>query len=383
MSKVVIDDSKLVNIADAIRNKNGSANKYTPTEMATAIGEIKVSTGAEIAPEDLVFSGDCGYKFYRGQWSWMIEKFGNKITTENIYNCQNMFRENKKISSIPFSLNFNESYGGYIDSIFLQSSIVSPPSLNNFKVKSASTVFYNCEEITEIPENYFDTWDFSDINESTNSGDSLSAIFYSCYKLRKIPNDLSMIYNKTTFYATNFYYTPFTNCYCLGKITNLPITTATLSSSNYFVNPFEYCCRLKKLTFSLNNGIPKTANWQKQIINVSISVGYDKSSNSNLTKYGMPSDTEITDDTSYQLLKNNEDSWTKNIAYSRYNHDSAVETINTLPDTSAYLAESGGTTNIIKFTGASGSATDGGAINTLTEQEIAVAAAKGWTVSLV
>ena len=52
MSKVVIDDSKLVNIADAIRNKNGSANKYTPTEMATAIGEIKVSTGAELAPED-------------------------------------------------------------------------------------------------------------------------------------------------------------------------------------------------------------------------------------------------------------------------------------------------------------------------------------------
>lgn len=97
----------------------------------------------------------------------------------------------------------------------------------------------------------------------------------------------------------------------------------------------------------------------------------------------MPSDTEITDDTSYQLLKDNEDSYTRKIAYSRYNHDSAVETINTLPDTSAYLAESGGTTNIIKFKGASGSATDGGAINTLTEQEIAVAAAKGWTVSLV
>ena len=97
----------------------------------------------------------------------------------------------------------------------------------------------------------------------------------------------------------------------------------------------------------------------------------------------MPSDTEITDDASYQLLKDNEDSWTTSSAYSRYNHDSAVETINTLPDTSAYLAESGGTTNIIVFEGASGSATDGGAINTLTEAEIAVAAAKGWTVTLV
>ena len=53
-----------------------------------------------------------------------------------------------------------------------------------------------------------------------------------------------------------------------------------------------------------------------------------------------------------------------------------------MPDTSAYLAANGGT-NTIKFKGESGSATDGGAINTLTAEEIAVATAKGWTVSLV
>jgi hypothetical protein len=66
--------------------------------------------------------------------------------------------------------------------------------------------------------------------------------------------------------------------------------------------------------------------------------------------------------------------------YSRYNHDSAVNTINSLPDTSAYLATAGGT-NTIKFKGNAGSKTDGGAINTLTAEEIAVATAKGWTVS--
>ena len=81
-------------------------------------------------------------------------------------------------------------------------------------------------------------------------------------------------------------------------------------------------------------------------------------------------------------MKNDPDSWTYDINYSKYNHDSAVETINSLPDTSAYIATAGGT-NTIKFNGASGSKTDGGAINTLTEEEIAVAAAKGWTVTLV
>lgn len=93
-------------------------------------------------------------------------------------------------------------------------------------------------------------------------------------------------------------------------------------------------------------------------------------------------DKRIKDDATYQALKNDPDSWTYDINYSKYNHDSAVETINSLPDTSAYIATAGGT-NTIKFNGASGSKTDGGAINTLTEEEIAVAAAKGWTVTLV
>jgi hypothetical protein len=78
-----------------------------------------------------------------------------------------------------------------------------------------------------------------------------------------------------------------------------------------------------------------------------------------------------------QALKDNPDWWTCDVNYSRYNHDSAVATINSLPDCSATG------TNTIKFKGTMGAKTDGGAINTLTEEEIAVAAAKGWTVSLV
>ena len=93
-------------------------------------------------------------------------------------------------------------------------------------------------------------------------------------------------------------------------------------------------------------------------------------------------DKEIKDDATYQALKNDPDAWTRDQAYSFYNHDSAVETINSLPDTSAFLAEQGGT-NTIKFRGNLGSNTDGGAINTMTAEEIAVATAKGWTVTFV
>ena len=59
------------------------------------------------------------------------------------------------------------------------------------------------------------------------------------------------------------------------------------------------------------------------------------------------------------------------VLFSRYNHTSAVETINSLPDTSATG------TNTIKFKNYAGACTDGGGINDLTAEEIAVAAAKG------
>ena len=58
-------------------------------------------------------------------------------------------------------------------------------------------------------------------------------------------------------------------------------------------------------------------------------------------------------------------------------------TLNSLPDTKAYLDSAGGT-NTIKFKRNSGSATDGGGI---TEENIAAAAAaaseRGWTVAFV
>jgi hypothetical protein len=145
--------------------------------------------------------------------------------------------------------------------------------------------------------------------------------------------------------------------------------------------------RLKNLTFETLGGAPHIANWKSQTIDLSSNVGY-ASTDSYIVNYnsGITKDkgiyATIYAPEQYQALKNDPDWYTVDPQYSRYDHDSAVATINSLPDTSAYLATAGGT-NTIKFKGAAGSATDGGAINTLTEEEIAVATAKGWTVTLV
>ena len=69
------------------------------------------------------------------------------------------------------------------------------------------------------------------------------------------------------------------------------------------------------------------------------------------------------------------------ILTSRFNHKSMVDLINTLPDTSEYIAAKGGT-NTLKLCRYMGDLTDGGGASNLTEEEIAVATAKGWTIAL-
>ena len=125
------------------------------------------------------------------------------------------------------------------------------------------------------------------------------------------------------------------------------------------------------------DGSPIAVSWKNQTLKMNeiptnVTAGRITGNNSGIT-----ADKEVTDDATYAALKNDPDWFSCNIKYSRYNHDSAVNTINSLPDVTT------GSGNIIKFRGDMGELTDGGAINTLTEEEIAVATAKGWTVSLV
>lgn len=68
--------------------------------------------------------------------------------------------------------------------------------------------------------------------------------------------------------------------------------------------------------------------------------------------------------------------------FSKFNHKTMVSIINTIMDTSEYIASKGGT-NTIKFYKYQGDLTDEGGASNLTEEEIAVATAKGWTIALV
>ena len=361
MSKVLVNESSLTGIADAIRGKNGSTDTYKPSEMAAAITAIS-GGGPDIPDSAFVISGDCNYLNYNGHWDWFFNNYGNKISLNPT--SITSWMENSKIENWQATAKV-KSNGFFAKMINLKTVSGEITAENGALI---SSIFSECKNLKDIPINTYTIFEHS-------NGTNIMKAFYCCHSLRTIPQDIIPYLNGTV--CT----TMFSGCSSLDEIKNFPIhSTYDYNSLNQIVKD---CGRLKSFVFSTDNGIPYIAEWKSHILDFSIRTGWNYVS-SEVINYnsGITADKEVTDDASYQALKNDADWFTTNVAYSRYNHDSAVATINSLPDTSAYLASAGGT-NTIKFSGAAGSATDGGAINTLTEEEIAVATAKGWTVTLV
>ena len=381
---------------------------YTAPEGVDGYSPITVNVPQDGSPPESAFviSLNCIYRFYNGYWDWFIEQYGDKITTVNIDNASWMF-SGSNISEIPFEINF-VSGGANCEQMFgFTSKLQSIPSIDfkqldgykkceymfqgagakeigvikNLFPESFEHFFYRCKYLQKLPE--FENLKMTRVQTYMYANSAM--IFNGCYSLRSIPEDfLKNFYGVWEAYFYCFLCGAFNECYSLNELKGLNPQTGTITG-NIFKNTFDYCCRLKNIVFALqDDGTPYSVNWKSQIIDLTFAVGYggaaDKTYILNYNS-GITADKEVTDGASYQALKDDPDWFTCNIAYSRYNHDSAVATINSLPDTSAYLATAGGT-NTIKFKGNAGSATDGGAINTLTEEEIAVATAKGWTVTL-
>lgn len=385
---------------------------YTAADGVDGYSPVTVNVPQDGSPPDeaFVISGNCMYRFAYDCWNWFLDTYGSQITTENISSASNMFNNCYDITNIPPEFNFIDG-GCNVSSMFSScKKLTSVPSID-FKqtgtYNDCANIFYQCQNLTSIgtlknlyPSGLNDLFSyclrlrelpaFENLNldrVQSYTYASVNAIFKNCCSLRSIPTELLKELYTPGRHTYQLFYNGFYNCYALDELVGLPVPTGTITS-NMFSSAFDGCSRLKSIIFNTNDdGSAKTANWKTQTINLypseAAQVGTAWSLD-NILGYnsGITEDKLVSNDETYQALKDDADWFTYNSNYSRYNHDSAVETINSLPDTSAYLATAGGT-NTIKFAGAAGALTDGGAINTLTEEEIAVATAKGWTVTLV
>ena len=386
MSQVLVNETSLTAIADAIREKNGSENVYKPSEMGQAISSLSVGSGGNV-PDEISISGHCDYLFSENRFNWLIENYADRIVQPVLASSATHMFEDTSLVNIPITINL----GYNAQNMFYDSDkLKTLPTV--YKAFSTSTsqsqtalyhyMFSGCKRLREIPDSFLEP-------TSDNTAKLYCDGYYSitdsgfgrCYSLRKLPKFLDNI-QEAHYWRTTFY-----ECHSLDKIENLYFYEEKTPDTE---NMVKYCSRLSEFTFRTDSdGSPYIANWSNATFDFS-GIGYFCAwPTISQTTYaiwgynsGITEDKEVKDDTTYQALKDDPDWFTEDVNYSRYNHNSAVNTINSLPDTSAYLTENGGTNTII-FTRDSGKYTDGGAINTLSETEIAVATAKGWTLSLV
>ena len=419
--------NKLVALGDAIREKAELTEKMTIEQMTTAVQGLEVNPAPSVEeitiiengtyipdegidgfnkvivdvpadlgdlPENLLYLTETQeYRFYGDHWTSFVEKYGNQIRTENLTNLSHMF-EATNLKTIPFSLNMSKTTTCFFSSTFDGADDLEDlPIITSCQLGGNGTryMFRSCQRLKKIDIDFTD-WDFT-VSASYTYGYE-GSLHPGCYSLKEIPMTYYKKIKEARTINKSYTYSPYyylcQNCFNVGEIIDMPVMSVDNYTSNAFNSSFANVYRLKDFVFEVQeNGTPYIAPWKAQTIDLS-TVGYCQLSGTYYTrdKYlynsGITIDKCIYDDATYQALKNDPDNYVCGYAnenphhYSRYDKASAIRTINSLPDVSG----SGGT-NTIKFKGEAGLKTDNGAINTMTEEEIAVATAKGWTVSFV
>jgi hypothetical protein len=380
MAKKLYEESNIQSIAEAIRQKNGTSIQYKVSEMAPAI--LAIAGGGSEIPDEAFYNNypNNNYRFYAANGTWLWENHAGRF--EPLILGRGMFAECGTITDIPITLTIDDSYMDELDRAFYGCSQLK--QISNFipynkrysyeRIPTAE-MFWQCSNLRTIPLNLFGTC--PSIDPTTPSKTERHSMFENCYSLRKMP-DISMLNDASPTISTSIYSRLAHKCYCLDEVTNLPISSGSYNT-NMFTDAFTYCHRIKNLTFATDNGTPKTANWTKQTIVLSYYTGYCDDVR-NITGYNGGCSGVVNSSATYATYKNTEDWYSRDYGYSRYNGTSLINTINSLPDCSAYVAANGGT-NTIKLRRNMGRYTDGGSVNSIGEANIALAASKGWTIA--
>ena len=320
-------------IAAAITDKGvETAADATFDIMAENIKAISGGGGNLPAFESYKITGNGQYAFANNNHSWVYEN-NIPIDLSGTTDASYMFYNSDKAEHLP---DLNTSHITNMDSMFYNcSSLKAIPKIDISSATNISSLFSGCRQITEVPA--------LDISKATE----LDGMFQRCHKLKSIPNNiLENCSRGNSPYYNQFYYNAFYQCYNLKEILNLDVSVGYSSTSNLFFYSVNDCCSLRRFTFKTNeDGTPIDAQWNEQILDFSQYVGWARTY-----------DAQEWIDGDYVL--NPEEAY--------YNRDSMAETINSLPIVKNCT---------IKFKKAQG--------QLLTEDEIALANSKGWTVSLV
>lgn len=253
MSKIVTDSQHYTDIANAIREKNGTETTYKPSEMAEAIQGIQ-SGGADFS--ELEYKLSNGYTDYNSFFEGMAQM--SEVPEEILQHVANgtdftrMFYACSSLTSLPKLVLTNASdmqqFCRDCTNLTTVDEVIAP---NCFRWQQA---FYGCKKLTSISR--------VDTSGATQAG----ALFSECNELIAVPDGLDM--SKCTSFSSMFY-----RCWKLSVIPELDTRNCTdfrnafsecrvletihgidFSSATSVVSTFNYCAKLKNITI---NGVIK------------------------------------------------------------------------------------------------------------------------------
>ena len=320
MTKVLVTDNHLTNIANAIRNKKGTNSKYKPNEMANAIDSIEtgvnptgtieitengdydvtsyanatvnIETGGEgtvvpYAPRFITFQG------YKGT---DLDYEVANLDTKNITSMKNMFTECTKLESLDVS-NFDTrnvtdiSYFLYFGSSGAVLSSFKATNLDlrncttmerfmytNQKIENMDLSGWKFESKINMKEAFYNTSRLQSLDLSSWIGlkvSSLYGTFENCSSLKtlKLP------------YIDTSECTTFNSLFYKNKFTNIDVSTFDLSSVTNCGSMFYGCTNLTDLDLS---------NWQPTKVVSLTYMFYGCSALTTLKLWNVPVSEEVT-----------------------------------------------------------------------------------------
>lgn len=388
VNKIVINDEIKIDL---------TADTVSPSTLALGItahdksGNVITGTmeSGGINEEDLKFSGGLSYFGDDGRLDNLIEHNFDKIkigwvendgTKHGVLSFDYGF-SGSSLSRVPPIIIYGAQYTSLESAFSNCKNLTELPIFNTTPYTGAigniRFMFSDCYSITQIPSGYLSN---QAIALDQYASDTFSGVFWDCFKLEEMNDGSFLQYGKD-------YSNMFNTCCSLRKLEGIVLNNNRTMSSDEFISTFDNCAMLSSLVFN-SPGDYKMKNQEIDLTTCGYSTDKDGKYKSKYSTYTfqLPFVKKVFNETSYERLKNTADWWTADVAYSKYDRQSAIATMNSLPDTRKYIdtLTGYGNENIIKFKKGAGSAKgDLYNMSNLTDEEIAVATAKGWTVKLV
>lgn len=383
MSKYVIDSSTLVGIADAIREKKGTTAPIQVDTFAQQISTIVGSGGVDV--KTILEGAKCLDSLNR--YGLLDEYYtGNSISLNlapTFNAASTCFDHSHLCDDITIDIDGTNIGGGSSQLNYFMANCPEIKKLHltihdipsNFRYTLLSYFCQNDDKLEEVNDDVFDFIPTMQAMTQKTNG-----LFSNCYNLKKLP---SSIYRLQIASKSTSMYWDFSNLVNLRRM-DIPLNMST-DPSGFMVykRDFSNLCSLEHFVVTNPNNVQYVgaANSGSNYLTLNLSsyVGYFNGTTyaNKVTDIADGTRPRVTNDEEYAMYKN-KDYWTTSVVYSHYNKPAAIETLQSLPDMTGW-----GFNFVVMFQSNSGSKTDGGSIGSMTEEEIAIATDKNWTVQFV